>query len=163
MPYTNPMGKTYDSGNFEHVLDQALALAQWSSFDGRFAKSAQRSRLRGRGMPVFSRKWGQGPDGKPKAFDEIITEYPITSGPYTIERVDSGRRIDFIRNPDYWARDLGVTRGQYNFERVIYRYYQDNAISMKDGEIVEQGDAESMFASPQQPYTQALLQAAQLA
>jgi len=83
------------------------------------------------GMPVFSRKWGQGPDGKPKPFDEIITEYPITTGPYTIERVDSGRRIDFIRNPEYWGRDLGATRGQYNFERVIYRYYQDNAISME--------------------------------
>jgi len=83
------------------------------------------------GMPVFSRKWGQGPDGKPKAFDEIINDYPITSGPYTIERVDSGRRIDFVRNPDYWGRDLGVTRGLYNFERIIYRYYQDNAISME--------------------------------
>ena len=27
MPYTNPMGQTYDMGRFEHVMDQALPLA----------------------------------------------------------------------------------------------------------------------------------------
>jgi len=67
MPYTNPMGKTYDSGNFEHVLDQALALAQWSAFDARAAKSAQRGRLRGRGMAAFL-EW-TGAD----VFDEKVT------------------------------------------------------------------------------------------
>ena len=83
------------------------------------------------GMPIFSRKWGVTADGKRKAFDEIVTEYPITSGPYTIDRTDSGRRIEFTRRPDYWARDLGVVRGQYNFDRIIYLYYQDNAVAME--------------------------------
>ncbi len=45
----------------------------------------------------------------------------------------------------------------------VVRAMAHRVLVMKDGEIVEQGDAESMFASPQQPYTQALLQAAQLA
>jgi aerobic carbon-monoxide dehydrogenase large subunit len=35
MPYTNPMGQTYDSGKFESVLDQGLALADWAGFDAR--------------------------------------------------------------------------------------------------------------------------------
>jgi len=83
------------------------------------------------GLSVFSRKWGQAADGTPKAFDQIVTEYPITSGPYTIAQADSGRRIDFARRPDYWGRDLGVSRGQYNFDRIVYRYYQDNAVSME--------------------------------
>ena len=83
------------------------------------------------GIPVFSRKWGQGADGKPKPFDEVVTEYPITTGPYTIARTDSGRGIEFARNADYWARDLGVRRGQFNFERVIYRMYADRSISME--------------------------------
>lgn len=83
------------------------------------------------GLSVFSRKWGQAADGTPKAFDQIVSEYPITSGPYTIALADSGRRIDFARRPDYWGRDLGLTRGQYNFDRVVYRYYQDNAVSME--------------------------------
>ena len=31
---------------------------------------------------------------------------------------------------------------------------------MKDGKVVEQGEAEAIFKAPQQPYTQALLKAA---
>jgi len=82
-------------------------------------------------IPVFSRKWGQGADGKPKPFDQVVTEYPITTGPYTIARTDSGRGIEFARNPDYWARDLGVRRGQFNFDRIVYRLYADRSISME--------------------------------
>jgi microcin C transport system substrate-binding protein len=37
------------------------------------------------------------------------------------------RRIEFKRNPDYWARDLAVRRGHFNFDRVVYRNYSDNA------------------------------------
>ena len=53
-------------------------------------------------------QWGLEPDGKMKPFDEIVNEYPITSGPYLIGAVDAGRRIDFARRKDYWARDLGI-------------------------------------------------------
>jgi carbon-monoxide dehydrogenase large subunit len=53
MPYTNPMGKTYDSGQFEKVTNQALALASWDGFDARAADSARRGRLRGRGIASF--------------------------------------------------------------------------------------------------------------
>ena len=35
MPYRNAMGQTYDSGDFEKILDQGLALADWSGFDAR--------------------------------------------------------------------------------------------------------------------------------
>ncbi len=82
-------------------------------------------------LPVFSRKWGQTAEGKHKPLDEIVTDYPITSGAYTIGSTDSGRGIEFIRNPDYWARDLGVRRGQFNFDRIVYRLYADRAISME--------------------------------
>ncbi len=83
------------------------------------------------GMPVFSPKWTQGPDGKQKKLDQIINEYPITSGPYTIASTDSARRIDFKRDPNYWGRDEGFAKGQYNFDRIVYRYYQDNAIAIE--------------------------------
>ena len=82
-------------------------------------------------LPVFSRKWGQGADGRQKPLDEIITEYPIATGPYTIASTDSGRGIEFVRNPDYWARDLGVRLGQFNFDRIVYRLYADRAVSME--------------------------------
>jgi peptide/nickel transport system substrate-binding protein/microcin C transport system substrate-binding protein len=78
---------------------------------------------------VFSHKWGLKADGSYKRFDEIIDEYPLTSGPYTIAIADSGRRIEFKRDPQYWARDLPVRRGFFNFDRVVYRYYQDEAVA----------------------------------
>jgi microcin C transport system substrate-binding protein len=75
-------------------------------------------------MPVFSRKWGAG-----KPLDQIVTEYPITTGPYLIDKVDMPRRIEFRLNPDYWGRNLAVRRGHFNFERVVYRNYQDQAVA----------------------------------
>ena len=80
-------------------------------------------------LRVFSRKWGLQADGSPKRFDEIVTEHPITSGPYTIASAHAGRRLEFRLDPGYWARELGVRRGFFNFERVVYRYYSDQAVA----------------------------------
>ena len=73
------------------------------------------------GLPVFSREWGGG-----KPFDQIILDYPIASGPYRIGRMNFGRDITYDRDPNYWARDLNVRRGMYNFDRITYKIYQDN-------------------------------------
>jgi len=75
-------------------------------------------------IPVFSRKWGDG-----KKLDEVVTDYPIAAGPYVIAKVDMPRRIEFERNPNYWAANLSVRRGHFNFDRVIYRNYTDQAVS----------------------------------
>jgi microcin C transport system substrate-binding protein len=71
-------------------------------------------------MPIFSRKWG---GGKPLA--DVVTDQPITSGPYTIADLQMPSRIELKRNPDYWARDLPVRRGHFNFDRIAYRMYKD--------------------------------------
>jgi peptide/nickel transport system substrate-binding protein/microcin C transport system substrate-binding protein len=84
-------------------------------------------------MAVFSRKWGAG-----KKLDEIVTEFPIMSGPYVIDKAQMPSRIEFRRNPDYWAKDLGVRRGHFNFDRVVYRLYKDQAVgreAFKAGEF----------------------------
>jgi len=53
MPYKNPLGQTYDSGAFEKILDQGLALADWNGFAARRAESKARGLLRGRGLASF--------------------------------------------------------------------------------------------------------------
>lgn len=53
MPYKNPMDQVYDCGQFEKILDQGLALADWRGFDARRAESAKRGKLRGRGISTF--------------------------------------------------------------------------------------------------------------
>jgi len=53
MPYRNPLGQVYDSGHFEKILDQALRLADWQTFETRRAASRTNGRLRGRGIASF--------------------------------------------------------------------------------------------------------------
>ena len=53
MPYSAPNGQVYDSGEFEAVMDQALALADWNGFAARRATSERAGRLRGIGMCCF--------------------------------------------------------------------------------------------------------------
>lgn len=53
MPYTNPMGQTYDVGQFEKMLDQGLQLSDWHGFEARRAASKAQGRLRGRGIATF--------------------------------------------------------------------------------------------------------------
>jgi carbon-monoxide dehydrogenase large subunit len=60
MPYKNPMGQTYDCGQFERLLDQGLALADWGGFAARRAASQARGKLRGRGIATFL-EWTGGP------------------------------------------------------------------------------------------------------
>ena len=67
MPYKNAMAQSYDSGRFERVLDQGLALADWGGFDARRAASATRGKLRGRGLASFL-EWTSG-----NAFEERVT------------------------------------------------------------------------------------------
>lgn len=77
-------------------------------------------------LPVFSQKWGAGQD-----FDRVVQDEPLTSGPYRIERADWGRSITFRRNPDWWARDLNVRRGMFNFDRVVYKYFMDETARLE--------------------------------
>ncbi len=53
MPYTNAMGQVYDSGAFEQILNQGLALADWHGFAARRAASEAGGMLRGRGIATF--------------------------------------------------------------------------------------------------------------
>ncbi|MDM0073374.1 xanthine dehydrogenase family protein molybdopterin-binding subunit [Variovorax sp. J2P1-59] len=67
MPYTNPMKQTYDTGQFESVMNKALSLADWQGFDKRAAESKRQGRLRGLGIATFL-EWTGG-----NVFEERVT------------------------------------------------------------------------------------------
>ncbi len=48
----------------------------------------------------------------------------IGSGPYKIEKIDQGRSITYVKAENYWAKDLNVTKGMNNFERIRIDYYK---------------------------------------
>ncbi len=64
-------------------------------------------------------------------FSRTTMEPPLGNGPYRIERVDPGRSITYARVEDYWARDLPVNRGRFNFDRIRYDYYRDATVSLE--------------------------------
>jgi peptide/nickel transport system substrate-binding protein len=71
-------------------------------------------------MPVLSRSHTDAAH-----FDDQTLQIPISSGPYTVAEVKPGERLVLKRNPDYWARDLPITRGLYNFDEIRIDYYRD--------------------------------------
>ena len=71
-------------------------------------------------MSVFSHKWGAD-----KPLDKIITDVPIGSGPYKLGLVDFGKDIQYVRDNNYWAKNLNVRKGMFNFDRISYRIYKD--------------------------------------
>ncbi|MGE8622999.1 extracellular solute-binding protein [Acinetobacter schindleri] len=71
-------------------------------------------------MPIYSKKNWQGKD-----FGRITMQPILGSGPYLIESIDAGRSISYKRNPNYWAKDLPINRGKYNFDRLKFVYYRN--------------------------------------
>ncbi len=52
-PYTNPLGLTYDSGNYAHAMERALAMADWADFPARRQEARRRGRMRGIGIANY--------------------------------------------------------------------------------------------------------------
>ena len=86
-------------------------------------------------FPVFSRNWGKQADGTVIPFESLAFETPIGSGPYLIESFKAGKSIVFKKNPNYWADQLGkplnIRVGFYNFDRVLYKLYSDDAVRLE--------------------------------
>ena len=53
MPYRNPLGLVYDSGDYTAALDRAVALADWAGFEARRAEARRRGRYRGIGVANY--------------------------------------------------------------------------------------------------------------
>ena len=66
-----------------------------------------------------------------REFNKTTLEPPLGSGPYRISRVDQGRTLVYERVADYWAKDLPVNRGRYNFDTIRFEFYRDRNIAME--------------------------------
>lgn len=75
-------------------------------------------------LPIFKQNSEQ-------KFSEISLEGLIGSGPYSVFRHQLGRFATYKRRDDYWARDLPVNKGMYNFDLVTVKYYRDSSIALE--------------------------------
>lgn len=93
-------------------------------------------------MPVLPKHWWESTNAKGEKRDisEPTEEPPLGSGPYRIATFDLGDTITYERVEDYWAADLGVRKGRFNFDEIRYTNFEDeNALweAFKKGGITD--------------------------
>jgi len=77
-------------------------------------------------MPVLPKHAFEGKD-----FSATTLTPVVGSGPYKIKSVDPGRRIVYERVKDWWAKDLPVNRGQYNFDTITFDAFLDETVQFQ--------------------------------
>jgi microcin C transport system substrate-binding protein len=79
-------------------------------------------------LAVLPKHWWEGKDAHGAARDitRPTLEPPLGSGPYRIESFKPGAEIVWKRVEGYWAAELPVNVGRYNFDRRRYLYFQDD-------------------------------------
>ena len=61
----------------------------------------------------------------PARFKTTSLSPTIGSGPYAFAEVKPGERVVLKRRTDFWAEDLPILRGLYNFDEIRYDFYRD--------------------------------------
>ena len=77
-------------------------------------------------LPIVSKTYYQTHD-----FSKVTMEPPLTSGPYTFGKIVAGQSVTYDRVPDYWAKDLPINVGRFNFDHVRFEYFRERAISLE--------------------------------
>ena len=83
-------------------------------------------------LPIIPKKFYENLD-----VTKTFLNIPLGSGPYTIDSLDPGRQIKYKRVEDYWAKDLPVNKGLYNFDTIIYDYYKDSNVLVEAFKVGE--------------------------
>ncbi|MBC2679043.1 MULTISPECIES: extracellular solute-binding protein [Pseudomonas] len=77
-------------------------------------------------LPVLPKHFWEGRD-----FTKGSLDIPLGSGPYRVAEVKAGRSIRYERVKDYWARDLPMNRGMFNFDVLDIQYYRDSTVALE--------------------------------
>ena len=61
-------------------------------------------------------------------FSKSSLEIPLGSGPYKIKEFGANRFVVYERVKNYWAKNLSINLGRYNFDKITFDYYLDNNV-----------------------------------
>lgn len=78
------------------------------------------------GLPILPKSYYAS-----REFDQTTLEPPLGSGPYKVAEFRQGAFVTYKRRDDYWARNLNVSRGRFNFDEVRYEYYRDRTAELE--------------------------------
>lgn len=71
-------------------------------------------------LNVFSKNKYEGTDFRTTGMTPLLG-----TGPYKVAKAEPGRSITYERVKDYWASDLPVNRGRYNFDIIQLDFYKN--------------------------------------
>lgn len=91
-------------------------------------ESSIRVRISAASLPVISQA---SHEASGLGFDEARLEPLIGSGPYVLADLESGQRVVYERNRDYWADGLNFSIGRNNFDSIRIEYYADSAAAFE--------------------------------
>jgi microcin C transport system substrate-binding protein len=77
-------------------------------------------------LPIFSKAYYAKND-----FAKTSLDAPLGSGPYKIKSFRTGEYVTYERRADYWAKDLPVNRGRYNFGEVRFDYFRERTAGLE--------------------------------
>ena len=77
-------------------------------------------------LPVLSKKFYS-----KVSFNRTSLIPPVASGPYKVKKIKAGRSISYERIKDFWAKDLPVLVGRYNFDEIRIEYFRDRDIAFE--------------------------------
>ena len=66
-----------------------------------------------------------------KDFNQIRYEFPVVSGPYKIKTFREDRYVELQRRADWWGFHKNWNRGKYNFEKIRYRFMNDQTKALE--------------------------------
>jgi microcin C transport system substrate-binding protein len=78
------------------------------------------------GLPILPKHFFEGRD-----FERPLTDAPIGSGPYVVDKFDLGRSVTFRRDPNWWASNMPTGIGTNNFDQVRIDYFRDGTVAME--------------------------------
>lgn len=78
------------------------------------------------GLPVLSRAHYE-----KHPFEQSSLVPPLGSGPYRIGDFKQGAHLTLLRRDDYWAKDLAVNKGRWNFDKLRWEYFRDRAAELQ--------------------------------
>ncbi|MBT4879091.1 MAG: ABC transporter substrate-binding protein [Alphaproteobacteria bacterium] len=78
-------------------------------------------------LPVLAKKYYENNE-----FNKITLKPQLGSGPYKIKEIKAGKYIIYEKFDNYWAKNLNVNIGRYNFKQIKYSYFRDANIAVQN-------------------------------
>lgn len=71
-------------------------------------------------LPIFSKSFYTKND-----FSKTTLMPPLGSGPYRVGKYKTGSFVSYKRQKNYWAKELPVNKGRWNFDTLRFEYFRE--------------------------------------